>query len=464
MIVKIGVNNALTYTFNAVAKTISATGLNLGNVTSIRNVTRGNVEMKGFQTGTIVLYGVYTLSFSEVPIDSLNTDIIDIMLYVDGDSEDYSDTDVLFNKSWSSQKIQSELLEIAEDAVHITGAETIAGAKTFSDNVTMNGSLSGTSLSMSSSGTFIGTVRVKDIRPTLVLEDDSQTSTFGYIQGSPDGVRYYTGAGTHFFEQPIYAGTGGGTLYNSPSLYIRANQATPNIPLQVSSDIGGRILRLQTYDYNNSDTGSSLRANFGAPTGNTHATLQSYNAGESLVGILALNPSGGNVGIGIITPAYPLQVNGSLGAGGIVLSGSLAQKSTGTAWSNPSDSRLKDNIRDYQKGTEELMKVQVREWEYNGKGGTVLGTRGLGVIADDVMKVLPNTVDTYDAKLNETDEKTTAIKKFDASEITWLLVKTVQEQQAIITGLEKRIEALELPLKDKINGIYTWIKSLMSTI
>jgi hypothetical protein len=130
-------------------------------------------------------------------------------------------------------------------------------------------------------------------------------------------------------------------------------------------------------------------------------------------------------------------------SGGLILVGSTAQKATGTTWSNPSDQRLKDNIRDYTKGTNELMQVRVREWEYNGKGGTTEGMNGLGVIADEVMTILPNTVETYDAKLNADDEETTAIKKFDATEITWLLVKTVQEQQTIINDLKARVETLE---------------------
>jgi len=69
--------------------------------------------------------------------------------------------------------------------------------------------------------------------------------------------------------------------------------------------------------------------------------------------------------------------------------------------------------------------------------------KGLGVIADEVMTVLPDTVENYDAKFNADDKETTAIKKFDATEITWLLVKTVQEQQALITSLTARMTALE---------------------
>jgi hypothetical protein len=135
-----------------------------------------------------------------------------------------------------------------------------------------------------------------------------------------------------------------------------------------------------------------------------------------------------------------MQINSS---GSLILAGSTAQKATGTTWSNPSDQRLKNNIRDYTKGTTELMQVRVREWEYNGNGGTTIGMKGLGVVADEVMTVLPNTVETYNAKLNTDDAETTAIKKFDATEITWLLVKTVQEQQTIINDLKARVEALE---------------------
>jgi hypothetical protein len=130
-------------------------------------------------------------------------------------------------------------------------------------------------------------------------------------------------------------------------------------------------------------------------------------------------------------------------SGNMTINGATATKASGTTWANPSDERIKDNIRDYSKGTAELMQVRVREWEYNGKGGTVEGTKGLGVVADEVMSVLPNTVDTYAAKLESDDEENTDIKRFDATEITWLLVKTVQEQQAVIEALTARLEALE---------------------
>lgn len=130
-------------------------------------------------------------------------------------------------------------------------------------------------------------------------------------------------------------------------------------------------------------------------------------------------------------------------AGSLILAGSTAQKATGTTWSNPSDIRLKDKVTNYTKGLNELMQVAVKEWEYNGKGGTSKGLKGLGVIADEVMLVLPNTVENYKAKLNEDDADDSDIKKFDATEITWLMLTSIQELKAIIDTQQARIEALE---------------------
>jgi hypothetical protein len=89
------------------------------------------------------------------------------------------------------------------------------------------------------------------------------------------------------------------------------------------------------------------------------------------------------------------------------------------------------------------MQVNVKEWVYNGKGGTTKGMKGLGVIADDVMTVLPNTVDNYQAKLNTEDEADTDIKKFDATEITWLMLNAIKELKAIVDIQAEQIKLLQ---------------------
>jgi hypothetical protein len=139
--------------------------------------------------------------------------------------------------------------------------------------------------------------------------------------------------------------------------------------------------------------------------------------------------------------------------GSLILIGSTAQKASGTTWSNPSDTRLKDNKQNYTKGLTELLQINVKTWEWNGKAGTTQGTTGIGVIADEIEVLLPNTVDTYKAKLNINDTEETDVKRFDATEITWLLLNSIKEQQVIIeqlkattTSQQTKIDALEARL------------------
>ena len=240
-----------------------------------------------------------------------------------------------------------------------------------------------------------------------------------------------------------------------------------NTGVVIESDPASRSLNLGA---NNSAGYSWINAAFSNNSGTPDNLVLMTGATEHL----RINSSG-NVGIGTTNPASKLTVasgdikisdNFGIGAGGgaqiiyngtsqflrfdtasterlridssgsLILAGSTAQKASGTTWSNPSDIRIKKNIRDYEKGLDSLMQVRVREWEYNGKAGTVADTKSMGVVADEVETILPDTVSTYKAKLNPEDEEDSDIKKFDATEITWLLVKAVQELSAKVTALE----------------------------
>jgi len=110
--------------------------------------------------------------------------------------------------------------------------------------------------------------------------------------------------------------------YTTPSLLVNAG-AGAAIPLQAIADsTGGRLFRFYTSDFNNTTTGTSIRLNFGAATGNTSANLQVYTGGEQVVAgtILALQPSGGNVGINTTTPTAKLEIYDNSNSGILRLS------------------------------------------------------------------------------------------------------------------------------------------------
>jgi hypothetical protein len=133
------------------------------------------------------------------------------------------------------------------------------------------------------------------------------------------------------------------------------------------------------------------------------------------------------------TPVSFTQVGRLDNSGDFTISGAVATKASGTAWANPSDIRLKDSVVDYVKGLNELLQIQPRTWVYNGKGGTPKGLPGLGVVADEIEKVLPDTVSKY-----LSDAENTEFKKFDSSEIIWVLVNSVKELAAEIQAIKSQ--------------------------
>lgn len=156
-------------------------------------------------------------------------------------------------------------------------------------------------------------------------------------------------------------------------------------------------------------------------------TSQSYNfaSGVSIYysgGLVATSVSGGGSWI--------------TSGGDFTITGSTATKASGTTWTNPSDARLKDNVTNFSKGLSTLVQVQPRTWTFNGKGGSKAGQVGIGVIADEIQNILPETVTTYKAKLNPTDVAETEIKQFNADEIIWILVNSVKELKAEVDALK----------------------------
>ncbi len=90
----------------------------------------------------------------------------------------------------------------------------------------------------------------------------------------------------------------------------------------------------------------------------------------------------GNVGIGVSNPAYTLEVHGD------------AAKTTGTAWTNISDRRLKDIHGDYEKGLKEILRLRPVLFSYKKNNPLHLPSNIVqaGFIAQEVREVFPECV------------------------------------------------------------------------
>lgn len=266
-------------------------------------------------------------------------------------------------------------------------------------------------------GVAAGTAASPSIAPT------GDTNTGVYFPAA-DQVAISTGGA----QRVIVDASGNVGVGVTPSAWGNNYKAIQVAGSSVASNGPNRI-ELSTASYVN-QSGEYIYSQSGVPVGLYQNSLGAHRWYTSPAGT-----AGSTIPFG--DPKMTLDTSGAL-----ILLGSTAQKASGTTWSNPSDVRLKRNIAPYKKGIAELMQVQVKTWVYNGKGGTVDGTNGIGLIADEAMLVLPDTVETYKAKLNKEDELETDIKKLDATEITWLLVNAVQQQQALIEKQQSLIESL----------------------
>ena len=122
----------------------------------------------------------------------------------------------------------------------------------------------------------------------------------------------------------------------------------------------------------------------------------------------------------------------------LAIAGTTATKASGTTWANPSDERLKRNVKTYSKGLKELQQLRFVTGEYNGLGGTPNGQKFISVIAQEAQKVIPDAISTFKAKLNPEDADEIDFLSYDASETQILVAVSVQQIGAITTELQYR--------------------------
>ena len=164
----------------------------------------------------------------------------------------------------------------------------------------------------------------------------------------------------------------------------------------------------------------------------------------------------GNVGIGTTSPTYQLQLSAN----------SAAKPGSGT-WTVASDIRLKTNIQPYTKGLKEILQINPVSYQYNGSGGIghitvcttdpcveedivdaeLLSKTHVGVIAQDIQAVIPETVTSHKGKINEDDKDETDILDFDSHSLTFILINAVKELSARIDSLNKQIADLKAMVK-----------------
>jgi len=144
----------------------------------------------------------------------------------------------------------------------------------------------------------------------------------------------------------------------------------------------------------------------GSSTSNANTTLEVYSTG---------------------VPGYRFYV----GYGGTVYA-------TNTSISAVSDIRFKENVRDLDAGLSEVMALKPRKFDWKeGKGANIQNARGF--IAQEFEEVFPDLIDEWRDPAPEGEEPYKSVRQ----DLIPVLVKAIQEQQALITAQQAAIETLE---------------------
>ena len=146
-------------------------------------------------------------------------------------------------------------------------------------------------------------------------------------------------------------------------------------------------------------------------SGDTWMQSQRNDASTAAYDIL-LNPVGGNIGIGTITPSYKLDVAGTIRATGDVIA--------------YSDARVKDNVVTIENALEKVTKLRGVSYTRNDVEDK---TTKIGVIAQEVLEVLPEVV-------QQDDEGKYSVAY---GNMVGLLIESIKELKAEVDELKSRL-------------------------
>ena len=162
------------------------------------------------------------------------------------------------------------------------------------------------------------------------------------------------------------------------------------------------------------------------------------NGGEG--GALIADGGSTGLGIGVMNGGISiLGLQGPVTGYQLSLSLNLAAKPSTNTWTIVSDERVKTNVNPYTKGLETILAINPITYDYNGKAGfdsTI--TNNIGIIAQDVINIIPESINTYHAKLNEDDKEKTELYNFDSHALTFILINAIKELKAEIDLLKSK--------------------------
>ena len=105
-----------------------------------------------------------------------------------------------------------------------------------------------------------------------------------------------------------------------------------------------------------------------------------------------------------------------------------------------SDARVKKDVKPFQDGLAKVLALEPVQFRFNGKGETSDdGINYIGLIAQELQKVLPDLILSRSVKLNEQDDNPTDILTYDQGPIIFVLINAIKELAGEFEKLKKSL-------------------------
>jgi len=286
------------------------------------------------------------------------------------------------------------------------------------------------------------------------VDNDGDITAKSFVKTGGTSSQYLMANGTTSTTPTLQQITDAGATTNDT---VTINKAEGDQALIITgNDVGDGLLQITTIDglcikasgvdgetvLINNTNGTAIRATSEEGTGIVGSSIDG-------TGITAITTGQGGTALSVGGAARGITVsNGGMLIQGIAhddtgyqlsLSANSAAKPTSNMWTIASDERVKTNINLYTKGLETILAINPITYDYNGKAGfDTTNTGNIGIIAQDVLNVIPESIKTFYAKLNEEDEEKTELYNFDSHALTFILINAVKQLSAEVELLKAR--------------------------